>query len=157
MDRLGLFDTYKRYKIGQNKFTTWLKQTAEKCGYGGSSNDDKHSNGNSSKSTGKQKIGIPSGQIVRLADFVGLAKAIVAQLDSIPRAAIQTLRDVITQRKKASRHYGQRTGYKGSRDDGHSYMIKVPEDVLAIFESVGPKRPKAKAGEAYVTFHNCPL
>jgi hypothetical protein len=143
MDGFRLFDTYKRYKTGQSKFTTWLKQTAEKCIY-----DSKSTREDRKPTTprGKPTQNGPSGTIVRMAEFAGLAKTIVAQVDSIPGSIIQTLRDVIVQRKKAFKHYQKGSGYDPSSSDGHLHIIEVLEDVMKIFEGA---RSKENAGEKY--------
>jgi hypothetical protein len=149
MDGFRLFDTYKRYKTGQNKFTTWLKQTAEKCGYSYASDREfKNGSGNrSSKSQSKARKDVPSGTVVRMAEFAGLAKAIVARTENIPGSIIQMLKDVIVQRKKASDHYKIRSGYEPKKDDGHEHIIQVLEDVMKIFEGV---TSKSKAEKGYV-------
>src|ERR1700730_15950311 len=98
MDGFRLFDTYKRYKTGQNKFTTWLKLTAERYGYNtGNNNDDSKSKGKS-KTSQVQRKDASSSAIGRIAEFAGLARTVVSNAESIPRAAVQTLRDVIVQR-----------------------------------------------------------
>jgi len=145
MDGFRLFDTYKRYKTGQNKITTWLKQTAEKYGSNSGNNTDKRTG----KPLGKLRKDGPSGTVVRMAEFAGLAKAIVAKTDSIPGAIMQTLRDVIVQRKKAFKHYQKRSRCEPSNNDGHLHIIEVLEDVMKIFEGA---RPKEKAGERYDMF-----
>lgn len=63
-----------------------------------------------------------------------MARTVVANSGNIPRDAVQTLRDVILQRKKASEHYKSRSGYKASSVDGHLHIIEVLEQVLRIFE-----------------------
>ena len=135
MEGFRLFDTYKRYKTGQNKFTTWLKLTAEKCGYDSTPREDrKHKN-----PRGKPTQNGPSGAVVRMAEFADLAQAIVAQIDSIPSSIVQTLRDVIVQRKKAFKHYQRGLAYDPSSSDGHLHIIEVLENVMKIFEGVTSK------------------
>jgi len=148
MEGFRLFDTYKRYKTGQNRFITWLKQTAEKYGYKSGSNDEDK---NSSSIKGKQQSSrsrsdASSGNIVRMSEFTDLANAIVAQTNSIPGSIVQTLRDVIVQRKKAFNHYRSRSGHEASAEDGHLHIIQVLEDVMKIFQEAVFK---GKATERY--------
>jgi hypothetical protein len=140
MDALRLFDTYRRYKTGQNRFTTWLKQTAERCVSSASNNNDDSKSEHKGKSSQGQRKGASNSTVVRIAEFAGLARTVASNSESIPHAAVQTLRDVIAQRKKAAQHYQKRSGYDASSDDGHRHMIDVLEQVLRIFEGAGENK-----------------
>lgn len=140
MDGLRLFDTYKRYKTRQNTFTTWLKQTAEKCGCSASSNNEENKSKGKGKTSQGQRRDASTSTIIRVSEFVGLARTVVTNSDSIPRAAVQMLREVIAQRKKASQHYQKRSGFEASSDDGHLHIINVLEQVLRIFEGAGDNK-----------------
>lgn len=120
-------DTYKAYKLRERKFTTWLKETAEKAGYKSDDND--------------KRVPGPSfvPVAVRIGDMIKLAKAIVASEpeDPCPPSFRQALRDVISQRKEAAAFYKQRSATDenfAKNTEGHLYYIKVLENVAKTFD-----------------------
>lgn len=135
MTGLRAFGTYALYKAGQDKFTKWLKQTADK--YTGANPDR-----NDSKQTPANRKG-PNGSavVVHYSELESLAKTVVSETPAqdIPVGIIQTLRDVIAKRRQSSRFFSKKSEKKGDaslRDSNerHQHIIKVLEKVLKILE-----------------------
>jgi hypothetical protein len=113
MNGFRILDTYRAYKVREQKFTTWLNETPDKVGNETSKSDR------------------VSRHAVRINEIPNLAKLIISRDLSIPENVRQVLRDVISQRKEASAFYQP----KGEADDGHAYYITVLEDTLKTFEN----------------------
>jgi hypothetical protein len=136
--------TWQRYKLGQNRFTTWLKETAEKVGGGSQVVDDaKTSKGKSSKQNPKAAA---QAHVVHWTELAPLAKTIVQNSEekSIPYGFVKILKDVIAGRKKSYRFYsregdGRRDEKIVKGNETHAHHIKVLENVLQIFEGAREK------------------
>jgi hypothetical protein len=135
MDGLKTSSTYALYKARQNKFTNWLKHTADSC-----SNVSK--SGKKSKPKSKHSSILPNST-VQISEFQGLASIVVNNFstEEIPLAMVQTLRDVIHQRRQSAQFFHRLSEDAGRADedllrknDGHVHIIKVLENVLKVFE-----------------------
>jgi hypothetical protein len=101
-----LFDTYKRYKAGTNRVTTWLASKAQET----KSLDDLVQIAHKNKSKGRPKGKARAAQKekglthqVRLADIPGIAKAIASTMkEKVPETIIRTLEEVIAARSACS-------------------------------------------------------
>ena len=133
MDNLNTTSTYALYKAGQNKFTNWLEHTADRCA---------KTTGSNKKSKSKHGSILPE-LTVHCSELQGLANTVVKCLspEEIPITIVQTLRDVISQRRQSSNFF-QRLSESGRRADedlkwgneSHLHIIKVLENVLRLFD-----------------------
>ncbi|KAF9878185.1 hypothetical protein CkaCkLH20_04223 [Colletotrichum karsti] len=148
--------TWKRYKLGQARFTDWLKQTANKftpTPVPDSPPLQPASNGTSSGKMGPS-LDSASGK-VHWSELEDLAQLIVSNSkpEEIPWDPILVLRDVVALRKKSARFYSKtaqqdKTGKLRVSNQQHEHIIKVLEKVLGLLETaVSPMRPKQKKEE----------
>ncbi|RFU35972.1 hypothetical protein B7463_g368, partial [Scytalidium lignicola] len=144
MPGLRAFGTYALYKTGQDKFTNWLKQTADKC----TGNTPNGADAKRTKGKGKNP-----GVIVHYTELEKLAQAVVSETpaQNIPTGIVQTLRDVIAKRRQSSRFFSKQSERDADEslkrsNEGHQHIIKILENVLRIFEdklkSRGSSAPK---------------
>jgi hypothetical protein len=86
MDGLTFSSSYRKYKSNQARFTTWLKQSADKC----------------TKTHSSKAGALSSDYIVRVTELEGLARIVATNLapECIPLYIVETLRDVVNERKK---------------------------------------------------------
>ncbi|KAH8808304.1 hypothetical protein F5884DRAFT_364660 [Xylogone sp. PMI_703] len=145
MPGLRAFGTYALYKAGQDKFTNWLKQTADKC---------KGNSADGERTKAKRKPGI----IVHYTELETLAQTVVAETPAqdIPTGIVQTLRDVIAKRRQSSRFFSKKSEKDGDEslkksNEGHQHIIKILENVLKLFEdklksksSTAPKKEDSR-------------
>ena len=142
------FNSYKRYKAGTTKFTTWLVGAVQTCG--GSVNDisslatapTETSSKNSKKSKRANKTGggratvDDSKYTIQVKEFTRLAKVVMYSSTNIkvPAAILGLLDDIIGLRKEVSRWLGRSSCKHGchDHDDGHAYFISVLEQVRKI-------------------------
>ncbi|KAH6623055.1 hypothetical protein F5144DRAFT_351296 [Chaetomium tenue] len=161
-NQLNGMGTWRRYKLGQAQFTSWLKQTAEKLltrkNDGGGKEDEADDNADSTtpqqsrrqkkkaKSAGSS-IGITfdtgAGKFVHWSQLEVLAQRVVdnATPDDIPVAALNILRDVVSLRKKSFSFFS--SSAKDTDDEklkqsnaNHAHIISVLERVLARLEAL---------------------
>ncbi|KAH6616080.1 hypothetical protein B0J18DRAFT_295543 [Chaetomium sp. MPI-SDFR-AT-0129] len=169
--------TWRRYKLGQAQFTSWLKQTAEKLvtrNKDGEANtkptaaDDADPTPQQSRRQKKKKTKDPNsgggfgltksnGKFVHWSQLEVLAQRIVdhATPDDIPDAALNILRDVVGLRKKSFSFFS--SSAKESQDEkvkqsnaNHAHIISVLERVLAKLEALakaGRSRKRAEKSE----------
>ncbi|TVY68961.1 hypothetical protein LSUE1_G008498 [Lachnellula suecica] len=110
MEHFRLLDTYKAYKLRDRKFTTWLRETAEKLG-----------------TRSKSEEG------VRVHEIPSLVKSIISRGQLIPETLRQVLRDVISMRKEVKAFYKPQG--QVDVDERHAHYIAVLEAALKAFES----------------------
>ncbi|KAK2026740.1 hypothetical protein LX32DRAFT_641563 [Colletotrichum zoysiae] len=141
---------WKRYKLGQARFTEWLQQTASKF----KSSPSPPATIDASKAKSKANLDSPS-ETLHWSELEGLAKLIVtnSKPEEIPWDPILVLRDVIALRKKSARLYAEyakddTTGKLEARNRQHEHIIKVLEKVLGLLEkAVAPTRSDEKGKE----------
>ncbi|KAK4101210.1 hypothetical protein N658DRAFT_533172 [Parathielavia hyrcaniae] len=119
--------TWRRYKLGQTQFTSWLTQTAAKL---------------TTFAIGP-RAGAASDKFVHLIQLEVFAQRVAdnATPEDVPDSAINILRDVVSLRKKSFRFFSSVT--KASMDEklqqsnaNHAQIINVLERVLARLESL---------------------
>ncbi|EAQ83746.1 hypothetical protein CHGG_10150 [Chaetomium globosum CBS 148.51] len=161
-NQLNGMGTWRRYKLGQAQFTSWLKQTAEKLltrKNEGARNEDE-ADGNADSTTPQQSrrqkkkaksagssIGITfdtgAGKFVHWSQLEVLAQRVVdnATPDDVPVAALNILRDVVSLRKKSFSFFS--SSAKDTDDEklkqsnaNHAHIISVLERVLARLEAL---------------------
>ncbi|CZR52825.1 uncharacterized protein PAC_02702 [Phialocephala subalpina] len=126
------FDTYKRSKFDQSRFTSWLGDAARKCGYFGrgreSSTKPPHE---SNKKGGKKTIETPSTTFLDLQDLLLLAQAVADSGSQIPLIG--------DEQHKAS-------------NGSHRHTINILEQVLEILlpRSAAEAEQKSKASPVIV-------
>lgn len=171
---LNGFGTWRRYKLGQAQFTSWLKQTAEKLVARKPKPEPNNGNGDaeSQQSQGQKKkkkkakqpaVGLnfdtETDKSVHWSQLEVLAQRIAdnAEPEDVPESAVNILRDVVGLRKKSFKFFSRAT--KDSNDEkvkqsnaNHAHIITVLEQVLAKLEafvsakgSSGRKESKANA------------
>jgi hypothetical protein len=143
--------TWRRYKLGQTQFTTWLKQTAEnlitrKNEPETRANDaDAPAPQQSRREKKKAKINLDQGsdKFVHWTELEVLAQRVAdsGNPDDIPDSALNILRDVVNLRKKSFRFFS--SAAKNTKDEklkqsnaNHAHIISVLERVLARLESL---------------------
>lgn len=132
MSLLTFSGTHATYKARENKFTNWLKCTAEACS---------KSSFTSKKSTSKHAK-ILLGNRVRPSELQGLANIVVRALEAeeLSYGAIDNLRQTISLRQESSHFF--RRQYKQlpaddalkQSNDAHTHHLRVLEGVLKIFD-----------------------
>lgn len=157
--RLKSVGTWRRYKLGQAQFTSWLKQTAEKLvtrkpAPDAPSNEDAASQQPRRQRKAKAKAKAAAAGIaissdprneksVHWSQLEVLAQDIAdnAEPDDVPDAALNILRDVVDLRKKSYKFFSSAT--KDTRDEkvkqsnaSHAHIISVLERVLAKLEAL---------------------
>jgi len=126
MDSLNLVGAYTQYKTKQAKFTTWLKQTADRC--------------TRVRTTRTTSSTLSACYTVRYTKLPGLAQSVASNLspESIPRYMIESLRDVIRTRRGFSRLYSKPSRAKDEHvrasNEVHLHMINILENVLRILD-----------------------
>jgi hypothetical protein len=160
-NKLNGMGTWRRYKLGQAQFTSWLKQTAEKlltrkndAGEKGDGADgDADPTPQQSRRQKKKakaaggSIGITfdtgTGKFVHWSQLEVLAQRVVdnATPDDVPEAALNILRDVVSLRKKSFSFFS--SSAKNTDDEklkqsnaNHAHIISVLERVLARLETL---------------------
>ncbi|KAL2258077.1 hypothetical protein VTK26DRAFT_8749 [Humicola hyalothermophila] len=160
----GGFGTWRRYKLGQAQFTSWLKQTAEKLGArkaeaetsqatpeapADGTNEPQQQPRRQKKNSKKKALDLAAGlnvetgtdKSVHWSQLEVLAEQVTvnARPDDVPDSAINILRDVVDLRKKSFRFFSRAT--KDSNDEkvkrsnaNHAHIISVLERVLAKLE-----------------------
>ncbi|KAK0713267.1 hypothetical protein B0T26DRAFT_753398 [Lasiosphaeria miniovina] len=139
--------TWRRYKLGQAQFTSWLKRTAEKL----SPRTDNKANEDATALAPPQQS--QSRRQKKRAAAIHVADN--AEPDEIPDAAINILRDVVGLRKKSFNFF---TSAAQDADDNklkqsnenHAHIIRVLERVLAKLEALvsnaSGREPKNQSG-----------
>jgi len=125
--------TWRRYKLGQAQFTSWLKQTAEKLGTRSKTEPDGPTNGHgngegdaASQQSRRQKkkakatpLNLDAGneKFVHWTQLEVLAQRVAdnAQPEDVPDVALNILRDVVGLRKKSFSFFSRST--KDSKDE----------------------------------------
>lgn len=165
MDADLWFNTYKRYKSGTTKFTTWLIEAVQKCGHNladitnVSAPSPTPSSKGAKKKTGKAAVDKTQDckYLIAIRDFTKLAEVIVKSTKhkiQVPSSILALLDDVISLRKEYSRWVGQAAD-EGSRAqiESHLYFVNVLQQVKGILrrqECAMPKgaRPDEKDNRA---------
>ncbi|KXX75124.1 hypothetical protein MMYC01_208901 [Madurella mycetomatis] len=155
--KLKSVGTWRRYKLGQAQFTSWLKQTAEKLvtrkpAPDAPSNEDAATQLSRRQRKKKAKaaaagIALSSDprneKSVHWSQLEVLAQDVAdnAELDDVPDAALNILRDVVDLRKKSYKFFSSAT--KDTKDEkvkqsnaSHAHIISVLERVLAKLEAL---------------------
>jgi hypothetical protein len=169
--KLNGFGTWRRYKLGQAQFTSWLKQTAEKLvtrkPEPEAAPDDKEgATPQQSRRQKKKAKGIAPGAIgginfdagsdksVHWSQLEALAQRITdnAKPEDVPDAVINILRDVVGLRRKSFNFFSRAA--KNTEDEkikqsnaSHAHIISVLERVLAKLEALvtaGGSRERGK-------------
>lgn len=135
-------NTYRTYKAGTNKITTWLAQAAQRCGVEVNATLSTPEGTNAPTKKGKkasatQKYAIP------LKDFVSIAKAIAFSTKPtirMPNSVVSLIRSVIGLRRQATEFFARMSKSRSSATvqaatAGHRHFITVLEAVLTIFDS----------------------
>lgn len=111
----GYLDTYKSYKAGTTKVTTWLVDNAKRCG------------------------AAPSKHPIPVNEFPKLARSIAASTSPIiriPNHVVTLIKSVINLRKQFTYLFTKFSKRKDAAAraarDGHQHFISVLEDVLSI-------------------------
>ncbi|KAK4237026.1 hypothetical protein C8A03DRAFT_35065 [Achaetomium macrosporum] len=155
--------TWRRYKLGQAQFTSWLKQTAEKlvsrkpkpdAGANETETTEQTEDAAPQKSRRQKKKAKAAGidftaaitgtdKFVHWSELEVLAQRIAdnAQPEDIPEAALNILRDVVGLRKKSFQFFT--AAAKDSKDQkvkqsnaAHAHIIAVLERVLSKLETL---------------------
>ncbi|KAK4033658.1 hypothetical protein C8A01DRAFT_49810 [Parachaetomium inaequale] len=146
--------TWRRYKLGQVQFTSWLKQTAEKLVTRKTEDEDeggadspKTEPQQSRRQKRKAKAGITfdagAAKSVHWSQLELLAQRVAdnATADDVPDAALNILRDVVSLRKKSFDFFS--SAAKDTNDEkikqsnaSHAHIISVLERVLARLEAL---------------------
>jgi hypothetical protein len=141
--------TWRRYKLGQAQFTSWLKQTAEKLVTRTTEpdGDPKPEQQQSRRQKKKAKAGITleagAAKSVHWSQLEVLAQRVAdnATADDVPDAALNILRDVVSLRKKSFGFFS--SAAKDTNDEkikqsnaSHAHIISVLERVLARLEAL---------------------
>jgi len=161
MEGYGGLGTWRRYKLGQKQFTTWLKQTSEKIasrkqepGHDGQPEQSNASNGVPSdpnttgkkrkNKKGKEKISLADidpqptsdGGSVHWSQLEAMATTIVenADPDEIPDAPIRILRDVVNLRKRSARFFSRHA--KESKDETLKIKNATHEHMIGVLDRV---------------------
>ncbi|KAK1957420.1 hypothetical protein LY78DRAFT_663623 [Colletotrichum sublineola] len=152
MDAKGIqsVGTWKRYKLGQARFTAWLKQTASKF----KSSPSPPATIGTSKAGSKTQLDSTSEK-VHWTELEDLAQTIVtnSKPEEIPWDPIIVLRDVVALRKRSAKFCSRNaekdtTGKLKAENVKHEHIIKVLEKVLGLLErAVTPTRSKVKKEE----------
>ncbi|KAH6847847.1 hypothetical protein B0I37DRAFT_152365 [Chaetomium sp. MPI-CAGE-AT-0009] len=172
-NKLNGMGTWRRYKLGQAQFTSWLKQTAEKLVSRKNDSGEKRDEAGDPDSTPQQSrrqkkkaksagsgVGISldtgTGKFVHWSQLEVLAQRVVdnATPDDVPDAALNILRDVVSLRKKSFSFFS--SSAKNTDDEklkqsnaNHAHIINVLERVLARLEVLVKARrssqPKPKS------------
>ncbi|KAK0729473.1 hypothetical protein B0H67DRAFT_595911 [Lasiosphaeris hirsuta] len=156
--KLNGLGTWRRYKLGQAQFTSWLKQTAEKVVANNPPEPDAQPNESANSAQqqsrrqkkGKAKTSATAlnldpdnAQSVHWSELEVLAQRVAdhANPDEIPDAPLNILRGVVGLRKKSFRFFSNAT--EGSSNDklnqsnaNHAHIISVLERVLAKLEGL---------------------
>ncbi|KAK1983586.1 hypothetical protein LZ30DRAFT_687556 [Colletotrichum cereale] len=138
--------TWKRYKLGQARYTNWLKQTASKF----KSSPSPPATIGTSKTKRIHAELDSTSEKVHWTELEGLAEVIVtnSKPEEIPWDLILVLRNVVAPRKKSARFYSKNaeedtTGKLKASNQQHEHIIKVLEKVLDLLEkAVTPTRSK---------------
>lgn len=142
--------TWQRYKLGQQQFTKWLRQTSTKLIASGQgqepaaeeANGDGDSASVKSKTRKKKTTKVPledDARFVHWTELERMAQVVASQAspEEIPAAPINILRDVVTLRKKSARFFNSSDAQDEetrTRNAGHEHIIKVLERVLGMLE-----------------------
>ncbi|EME82467.1 uncharacterized protein MYCFIDRAFT_88405 [Pseudocercospora fijiensis CIRAD86] len=134
-------NTYKSYKAGTTKVTTWLVDNALRCK---AEVDLPSTSPPAAAKAGKPKY------IIAVNQYKPMAEAISASTDPkirVPRAILSLLRDVITLRKRAAQFFKKITATRRRpadeiKNEGHQHFISILEDVLRTL-SPGNAAPNA--------------
>jgi hypothetical protein len=147
--------TWRRYKLGQAQFTTWLKQTAENLitrkNEPETRADDapvpvpapQAQQSRREKKKAKANVDQGSDKFVHWTELEVLAQRVAdsGNPDDIPDSALNILRDVVNLRKKSFRFFS--SAAKNTKDEklkqsnaSHAHIISVLERVLAKLESL---------------------
>lgn len=127
---LKISNTYALYKTGHNKFTNWLKHTADAC-----------TKDTSSKTSKSKHASILPSSVAHYAEFQGLANTVVRTLlaEDIPYNIVNTLQNTIDLRRESFDFFRKQFEQQGhvnnaflEKNDGHLHMIKVLVRVLKI-------------------------
>ncbi|RDL42300.1 uncharacterized protein BP5553_02279 [Venustampulla echinocandica] len=127
MATFRILDTYKAYKVREQKFTGWLREKAGKLGYFESRRKTQPQN----KKIKDRKESVLNS--IKVSEIPNLIQLIVSRGEDVPEYLGDVLRDVISQRKEASAYYKP----QGKADEGHAHYIEVLEGALKTFESSG--------------------
>lgn len=146
--------TWKRYKLGQARFTDWLKQTASKF-TPTPAPPPPTSHASSGSKSRKAPAPDSASDKVHWAELEYMAQTVVSNSkpEDIPWDPILVLRDVVALRKKSARFYSQsaekdKTGKLKLSNQKHEHIIRVLEKVLGLLESaVSPLRSSRKEAE----------
>ncbi|KAK3293196.1 uncharacterized protein B0H64DRAFT_327907 [Chaetomium fimeti] len=159
-NKLNGMGTWRRYKLGQAQFTSWLKQTAEKLltrkndDAGGKQDEAAGDAESAPQQSRRQKkkaksagtgVGMTfdtgTGKFVHWSQLEVLAQRVVdnATPDDVPESALNILRDVVSLRKKSFSFFS--SSAKDTDDEklrqsnaNHAHIISVLERVLARLE-----------------------
>ena len=134
-------DTYQIYKQGTKRITTWLVQTAKRCGADVSFLDNAMSTGTrTAKPNPKTTEQATTTYEVPLREFTRLASDIATSTSpkvSLPKSIATLIRSVISLRQQANDVF--KTLSSGAKDrqadDRHRHFISVLEEVLDILEA----------------------
>ena len=146
MDADLWFNTYKRYKSGTTKFTTWLIEAVQNCGQSlaGITSVSAPSTApfrkNAKKKAGKATEDAltqtnQSKYLIPIRDFTKLAEVIVKstkQSIQVPSSILALLDDVISLRKEYSRWVGQAAAKSQAQYESHLYFVSVLQEVKGI-------------------------
>ncbi|KAK4152317.1 hypothetical protein C8A00DRAFT_35011 [Chaetomidium leptoderma] len=155
--KLNGMGTWRRYKLGQAQFTSWLKQTAEKLVTRKTESDEtaKTDADAAAQQSRRQKkkakaaatagISFDSGtdKFVHWSQLEVLAQRVVdhAKPEDVPESAVNILRDVVGLRRKSFTFFS--SAAKDTTDEklkqsnaSHAHIISVLERVLAKLEAL---------------------
>ena len=146
MDSLKTSSSYALYKAGQNKFTNWLKRTADSFN---------NANASSGKTSKPKQIGSHPSSAVHYSQLQSLTNTVVKNLpaEDIPLSIVKTLRDVVDLRRQSSEFFRKQSGDGRLLDEevvrsneGHLHIIKVLQNVLRVFDEKlrGRSKPQNK-------------
>lgn len=125
-------NTYKTYKEGTNRITTWLVETARRCGLDINSHLADPNTFQSATSKLSRSHQIP------LKSYTAFAQAIADSTDpkiKLPKSIELVLENVIRLRKQANHFFSRISKGADSRaDTGHRHFVDVLEDVLTILK-----------------------
>ena len=166
MDADLWFNTYKRYKSGTTKFTTWLIEAVQNCGQSLADitsvsapstapfpKDAKRKAGKAAENASTQTK--QSKYLVPIRDFTKLAEVIVKstkQRIQVPSSILALLDDVISLRKEYS-HWvvGQAAAKSQAEYESQLYFVSVLQQVKGILrrnECAVPKWRRPPHGKA---------
>ena len=144
MDADLWFSTYKRYKSGTTKFTTWLIEAVQKCERSladitqVSASLPAPFSEKAKKKAGKAAANASTQtNQSKYRDFTKLAQVVVnstKQKVQVPPSNLALLDDVISLRKDYSHWVGQAAGGSQAQYETHLYFVSVLQQVKGILQ-----------------------